>query len=296
MQETLNQRPTSKWWAYTAIGLGTFTSVVDHGSVVVALPTIAKHFGTDIPTVQWVLVGYILAISALLLPIGRLSDIVGRKRVYIGGFVIFLLGAAVAGSAPNVGIMIVGRIIQGAGAAMSQATGMAMLVAAFPSHERGKAIGSHISIVGIGAVTGPAVGGLLVAALGWQWVFYINIPLALIVISAALLVLHEPRQADDAQRPRFDWHGAALSAALLITLLVALTVGPTAGWGSPPIVVAMVGFFVLVGAFIWRGASYTGAHAGPRPFQAPVVLSSCLSGIYFVSRKLLNAFSHGLLS
>ena len=124
MQETLNQRPTSKWWAYTAIGLGTFTSVVDHGSVVVALPTIAKHFGTDIPTVQWVLVGYILAISALLLPIGRLSDIVGRKRVYIGGFVIFLLGAAVAGSAPNVGIMIVGRIIQGAGAAMSQATGL----------------------------------------------------------------------------------------------------------------------------------------------------------------------------
>ena len=294
MQETLNQRPTSKWWAYTAIGLGTFTSVVDHGSVVVALPTIAKHFGTDIPTVQWVLVGYILAISALLLPIGRLSDIVGRKRVYIGGFVIFLLGAAVAGSAPNVGIMIVGRILQGAGAAMSQATGMAMLVAAFPSHERGKAIGSHISIVGIGAVTGPAVGGLLVAALGWQWVFYINIPLALIVISAALLVLHEPRQADDAQRPRFDWHGAALSAALLITLLVALTVGPTAGWGSPPIVAAMVGFFVLVGAFIWRElhtpAPMLDLDLFRRPLFSLAVSAEFISFLASSSTRFLMAF------
>ena len=98
MQEKLTQRPTSKWWAYFAIAMGTFASVVDHGNVVVALPTIAEHFSTDLPTAQWVVVGNILAISALLLPMGRLSDIVGRKRVYIFGFVVFLIGAFVSGS------------------------------------------------------------------------------------------------------------------------------------------------------------------------------------------------------
>ena len=252
MEKTRREHPSSKWWAYAAIAIGTFTSVMDHGSVVVALPTIAEHFGTDLPTVQWVLVGYILTISALLLPIGRLSDIVGRKRVYIAGYLVFILGAAVAGSAPNVETLIFGRIIQGAGAAMSQATGMAMLLSAFPSEERGTALGAHVSIVGTGSITGPAVGGLLVAALGWQWVFYINIPLVLIAISVALLVLHEPSRAKDARRPQFDWYGAALSAAFLITLLVALTVGPTAGWGSPPIVAAIVGFVGLLAAFIWR--------------------------------------------
>ena len=148
--------------------------------------------------------------------------------------------------------------------------------------------------MGIGAVTGPAVGGLLVAALGWQWVFYINIPLALIVISAALLVLHEPRQADDAQRPRFDWHGAALSAALLITLLVALTVGPTAGWGSPPIVAAMVGFFVLVGAFIWRElhtpAPMLDLDLFRRPLFSLAVSAEFISFLASSSTRFLMAF------
>lgn len=241
----------SKWWAYLAIAMGTFASVVDHGNVVVALPTIAEHFGTTLPTVQWVVVGNILGISALLLPMGRLSDIVGRKQVYIIGFVVFLVGAFVSGSAPNVGMLIFGRIIQGVGAAMSQATGMAMLVAAFPSKERGTALGAHVSIVGIGGVAGPAVGGLLVATLGWQWVFYIHIPFGLMVIAVAMLALHDQRH-DRAQRPSFDWLGAALSAALLIALLVGLSVGPTAGWTSPPIISALVGFFALLGAFIWR--------------------------------------------
>ena len=252
MQEKLTQRPTSKWWAYFAIAMGTFASVVDHGNVVVALPTIAEHFSTDLPTAQWVVVGNILAISALLLPMGRLSDIVGRKRVYIFGFVVFLIGAFVSGSAPNVGILIFGRIIQGVGAAMSQATGMAMLVAAFPSKERGTALGAHVSIVGLGGVAGPAVGGMLVATLGWQWVFYIHIPFVLIVIAVAMLVLQDQRQDKDARRPSFDWLGAALSAALLIALLVGLSVGPSAGWGSPPIVAALVGFLALLGGFIWR--------------------------------------------
>ena len=290
----MTQRPVSKWWACLAIGIGTFTSVVVAANVVVALPTIAEHFGTDLPTVQWLLVGYTLTISALLLPIGRLSDIVGRKRVYISGFVVFILGTIVSGSAPDVGTLIFGRIIQGAGSAMAQATGMAMLISAFPSDERGTALGAYVSVVGIASITGPAIGGLLVATLGWQWVFYIHIPLALIAILVGLLVLREQREARDAQRARFDWQGAVLSAGLLITLLVALSLGPTTGWGSPPIVTAMVGFLALLGAFIWQEfhtpAPMLDLSLFKRPLFSLAISAGFLSSLALSSSRFLMPF------
>jgi MFS family permease len=130
-----------KWWAFGAIAIGTFSSVVDHGSVNIALPSIARHFGTDIPTVQWVVIGFALTISALLLPMGRLADLIGLKKVYIWGSLVLILGAALAGSATSLPLLIVSRIMQGGGAAMTQGVGMAIVTRAFPSSERGKAIG-----------------------------------------------------------------------------------------------------------------------------------------------------------
>ena len=115
---TLAQSPHYKWWAFGALAVGTFASVGDHGSVNVALPTIAKYFHTDQPTVQWVMIGYALAISALLIPMGRLSDMIGRKQVYIAGFLIFVVGAALAGSSNSVLSLILSKTFQGVGAAM----------------------------------------------------------------------------------------------------------------------------------------------------------------------------------
>ena len=251
MLTALARSSNYKWWVCGAIAIATFSTVVDHGTLGVALPTISDHFDTDLPTVQWVIVGYALAISALLLPMGRLSDVAGRKQVFISGLVIFIIGAALAGISPNVLTLILSKIFQGSGTAMIQATGMAMLISVFPSTERGKALGTHMSVVGAGGVAGPAVAGLIVNELGWRWVFFLNVPMGLVAIIGALVILDKRQLMQDNQTLGFDWRGAALSAGALITFLLALTDGPRSGWGSPHILVALLSFIALLGTFIW---------------------------------------------
>ena len=168
-----------KYLGFGAIAIGSFANVMDHGSTNVALPSIASNFGSDLPTVQWVVIGYLLTISALLLPMGRLADLVGRKEVYITGSLIFVLGAVLAGFSPNLTTLLLSRLLQGVGAAMTQGTGMAIITSMFPSRERGKALGLIMTVVGTGAVAGPAVGGFVVDALDWRWVFFFNAPLGL---------------------------------------------------------------------------------------------------------------------
>ena len=240
-----------KWWVFLAIAIGTFSSVVEHGSVTVALPSIADHFHTDLPTTQWIVIGYALTISALLLPMGRLSDIVGRKRVYVTGLVVFVIGGVLAGSAGSVLVLILSKVLQGVGAAMTQGTSMAMIVETFSSEERGRALGLQMSVVGTGGVAGPAVGGFLVSGLGWEWVFYFNVLLASLAIVAALIVLDGRRASQDGGGPGFDWPGAAMSTAALVIFLLAMSNGHSAGWGSPLIVLSMLGFLALLGAFVW---------------------------------------------
>ena len=251
MRSALLQSSNYKWWAFAAIGIGLFTSVVDYGTVAVALPTIAEHFDSDFPTVQWIMVGYNLTISALLLPMGRLSDIIGRKQVYVTGLVLFVLGAALAGFSTDIIILILSRVLMGCGAAMAEGTGMAMMVSVFSGNERGKALGSYMSVVGLGAISGPAIGGLLVGIWDWPSVFFFNVPLGILAIAASLIILDNRRLVEGQVRDRFDWLGATLSATALITLLLAATNGPRMGWGAPIIIAGEAAFLVLLGVFIW---------------------------------------------
>ena len=229
---------------FSAIGLGIFVSVADHGSVAVALPSIANEFHTDLPTVQWVMIAYALAISSLLLPMGRLSDIVGRKRLYIVGFSIFLVSAVLCMIADNVVTLIASRVLMGLGGAMTQATATAILLSAFDENERGKALGLQLSAVGTGAVGGPAVGGFVVDAFGWRGVFLLTMALAAIAIAVALVVLNRRRTDGAPARERFDHVGAVTSTAILVVFLLAMSNGAEMGWRAPPIV---VGFIVVVG-------------------------------------------------
>ena len=178
---------------YSAIALGLFVSVADHGSIAVALPSIANEFRTDLPTVQWVMIAYALTISSLLLPMARLSDIVGRKRMYIVGFTIFLVSALLCMVAGNVVTLIASRVLMGLGASMTQATATAILLSAFHESERGKALGLQISAVGSGAVGGPAIGGFVVDAFGWRGVFMLTITLTVVAIVVAQVVLNRRR-------------------------------------------------------------------------------------------------------
>ena len=143
---SLTRSPNFKYWVFGALAIGIFTSVVDHGSVNVALPTIASEFKTDLPTIQWVVIIYALTIAALLLPMGRLSDLVGRKKVYIIGTVVLAAGAILSGLSPSLEMMFPSRVLQGVGAAMTQGTGMAIITAAFPANEKGRAIGMFMTM------------------------------------------------------------------------------------------------------------------------------------------------------
>ena len=240
-----------RWWAAGAVAIGTFASVADHSGLAIALPSIAGHFGTDLATTQWVLIGYTLTISALLLPMGRLSDIVGRKRVYIGGWILFIIGGALAGFSPSIITLILAKFLQGCGAAMTQGPAMAILVSAFPASQRGRALAIEIGTVGTGAIVGPVVAGFLVGTLGWQWVFFSGIILGTLAIVAAVIVLDGRQSLRQESVQTFDWTGAALSTGALLAFLVGMTSGSRSGWASPLIGAAMLGSVVLLVSFVW---------------------------------------------
>ncbi len=247
----LTQKSSYKWWVFAALAIGLFASAADNSSVVIALPTIADHFGTDLPTTQWVVIGYLLTISAFLMPMGRLSDIVGRKRVYVIGYIVFAVAAVLAGLSSNVLSLILFKVLQGVGAGMTQGTSMAMMVAAFPANERGKSLGLQMSVVGVGAVAGPPLAGFLVSTLGWRSVFFTASIMGVISVIAAFIVLDERRMRQASTQSSFDWLGAALSTMALVTFLIAMTLGPRVGWISPLIVGASLAVVALVGVFVW---------------------------------------------
>ena len=242
-----------KWWIFASIAIGTFVSVIDNGSILVALPEIEEYFNSDLPTVQWIVVGNALAISALILPMGRLGDIVGRKWVYVGGVALFVAFSAMAGMAPNLPWLITAKVFQGVGSAMIQGNGMATVISSFSGAERGKALGTHMSVVGSGAIAGPAIGGLLVGAFGWQSVLLVNVPTGLIAVLIAVLVLPSGREsaAEGRSQERFDWPGASLSALALLLLLLVVGNGHRLGWTSLPVLLGAVTTVVLVAAFVW---------------------------------------------
>ena len=247
-----------KWWAYSAIAIGTFTSVADNGSASIALPSIASHFDTNLSTAQWIVTGYLLVIASMLLPMGRLADIIGRKPVYLSGFVIMSISAIAAGFSQNVETLIVTRTIQGVGAAMTQGTSMAMNISAFPQNQRGQIIGMHVSVVGAGAVAGPPIGGLILGILGWQSVFWVTGVLAILGLLAASIILDKRSEVTRSQNQSFDWIGASLSTLGLVLFLLTISYGPRMGWTSPLILLAIPVVIILIGVFIrWELRTHT---------------------------------------
>ena len=260
MIASLATSPRFKWYAFTAMAVGIFASVVDHGSVGVALPTIATHFQADIPSVQWLMIGFAMTIIALLLPMGRLADLIGSKRVYLMGSVVIIAGSIAAGTSTDLPVLIVARLLQGAGAAMTQGTGMAIVIGAFPPGERGKAMGLIMTMVGTGAVAGPALGGFLVDAFGWRAVFFATVPMVIASMALCLAVLPggvEPRRVQSANQPRFDWLGACLSSAALLALLLGISNAHRLGWTAPPILAAVTAFAALLAVFVWWELRYS---------------------------------------
>ncbi len=238
-----------KYRVFLICATGIFVTVFDTSSAIVALPTIAADFGSDLTVAQWVIIANNLTIAALLVPAGRLSDIVGRKRIYVVGCVIFALGAALCWLATAIGWLIVARCIVGIGCAMTQGTAMAILVSNFAPDERGRMLGLQLGGVGLGAIAGPALGGLIVGTIGWRMLFGVGVVLMLVIGIAGQRVLRKrPTRPEDV--PQFDYLGALLFSAIFVAGLLTLTLAPRNGWNDPITLAGIVSCILLGWAFV----------------------------------------------
>ncbi|CAG1004006.1 partial Riboflavin transporter RibZ, partial [Methanosarcinales archaeon] len=180
-----------KWKAMGVVWIGIFMATLDGSIVNVALPTLTTFFNTDITTIEWVVMAYLLTITSLLLSLGRISDMVGRKIIFAGGLALFTIGSGLCAISATEGQLILFRVIQGIGAALLMATGVAIVTHAFPPRERGKAMGLIGTVVSIGSMVGPVMGGFLIQRVGWQSIFYINLPVGIIGTVMALKILQK---------------------------------------------------------------------------------------------------------
>ncbi|MEC9278716.1 MAG: MFS transporter, partial [Chloroflexota bacterium] len=224
-----------KWLVYSSVGMAAFVTVSDQTGTTLALPRIGHEFSADIPTVQWLYLVYTLFISALLLPMGKLSDTLGRRRIYILGLTVFSAGAVMAYFGQEFHLLLVAKAIQGIGAAMVQANGLALMVEAFPNRQRASAIGLYMAAIGTGAVMGPVIGGLMIDVWGWRSMYLGIAVIGVMEILLSVYVIRDSARSTNQSRESrsirsFDWIGAVLSAGVLSLLLISLTYSYRLGW------------------------------------------------------------------
>lgn len=238
-----------KWWVLLSVGIGTFMSALD-GSVVNAnLPVITTYFDSTVAVIEWVVVVYLLVVSSLLLSFGRLGDLRGHKRVYITGYVIFIISSALCGLSPSPETLIVFRGVQAIGAAMLFANSPAILTGNFPPTQRGQALGMQATLTYLGLTVGPSLGGWLAHLFGWRAIFYINVPVGIVGLLACLRFIPDDR--DRAINETFDWKGALVFTAGLAALLFALNQGHAWGWTSLRIMLLVLSSLSLLASFVW---------------------------------------------
>jgi EmrB/QacA subfamily drug resistance transporter len=245
---SIRERPRAYWLAVAAVCVGALMGQLDASIVTVALPTLQRSFHSSVGSVTWVGLSYLLVLVATVTAVGRFADMWGRKLLYVYGFVIFTAASALCGLAPDLAALCAFRALQAVGAAMLQANSLAIIVGVVPRRALGRAIGVQGAAQAIGLALGPSVGGLLLATGGWRLIFYVNVPLGIVGVAAALALI--PRSQNLQHRTAFDWIGLALFFPTVMALLVALSFGATAGWSSPFIIGLFIAFAALATAFV----------------------------------------------
>ena len=238
-----------QWWVLIAVGLCLFLGSVDGSIVNVALPTLMQSFNADFPAVQWVVLAYLLGLTVLMVSMGRLADMIGKKRVFATGIVLFLIGSALCGLAMNIYMLIAFRFLQSVGAAMMLALGTAILTEVWPSYKRGQAIGFAAGFISLGIVIGPAIGGLMLQFLSWHWIFFVNVPIG--ALSFILVLLYVPPLRPSGNRESFDIAGAAALGIGLLCLTLGITLGQTDGYTAPLVLGLFVAAAGLLALFAW---------------------------------------------
>src|ERR1700694_2683887 len=242
----------AKPWVLAATILGSSMAFIDGSVVNVALPAIQSDLNVSVQGAQWVVNGYMLMLGALILVGGSAGDRFGRRRVFALGAAVFTIASVGCGLAPNATVLIAARIVQGIGGALLVPVSLAIISAAFPAPERGKAVGTWAGFSAVTTALGPVLGGWLVDTLSWRAIFFINVPIAVITLGIAFRHVPESREASDDST--LDWPGGFLAALGLAALVYGLTGGAERVCTHPPVSRALIVSAILTIAFIWREA------------------------------------------
>ncbi|HLI09837.1 MAG TPA: MFS transporter [Ktedonobacteraceae bacterium] len=223
---------TNKWMILALAATAAFMTTLDSSIVNIGLPSIARTFGVGVSgAIEWIVIGYLVVIAAVLLTFGRLADMIGRKPIFMMGLVVFIVGSMLSGQAPSLLFLILARLLQGIGGALIFSVNVAMITSSFPGRKRGLALGLNMVVVSLGTAAGPTIGGIITQYLTWRWIFYVNVPICLLVLSAAFLFYHE-RRPERVRNERFDLVGATVLAIGLAALTLGLSFGQEWGWLS----------------------------------------------------------------
>jgi EmrB/QacA subfamily drug resistance transporter len=237
----------AKWWTLAAMCTALFMFMLDNTVVNVALPSIQDDLGASISGLEWTVNGYTLPFAVLLVTAGRLGDIFGRRRMFMFGVVVFSISSATAGFAPSTGALIASRVLQGVGAAFMMPATLSIITDAFPPEERGRAIGMWAGVSALALAIGPVIGGLLTEHVSWRAIFFLNLPVAAVAVTAALFAVRESR--DSTVERRIDYLGVGVLTAGLTALVLALIEGNAWEWGSTRILSLFAAAAVLLIAF-----------------------------------------------
>jgi EmrB/QacA subfamily drug resistance transporter len=237
-------------WVLAVTVLGSGIAALDATVVNIALPTIGRDFHTGIAALQWVMNGYTLALAAFLLIGGSLGDLFGRRKIYLIGIVWFTVASAACGFAPDVVFLIATRILQGAGAALLTPGSLAILQASFRPDDRSRAIGAWSGLGGVATAAGPLIGGYLISAASWRWIFFINVPIAVAVFTMG--ARHVPESHDPDASTSIDYPGAAAVVLFLSGITFAFIEAPGLGWTSPTVLIMVLLGVAGLAAFLVR--------------------------------------------
>jgi len=276
-----------KWFALSATSLGALMSVMSGSMLLIALPDIVRDLATSMELVVWVIMSYMLVITVLVPAIGRVADMVGRKRLYLGGFVLFTATSLIAGLARTGAQLLVVRVVQSVGASLIMANSTAIVADAFPREELGRALGINTMIIAVGSAIGPVIGGLVTVHFGWRATFFLNVPLGVIGTVWAWIQIREIAVLPKDQH--FDAGGALLFISGLFLLFMSLTLGGFYGWASPLVVGGFVVSPLLLALFAW-----VELHSAEPLFDLRLFKTRVLAFAY--ASNLLNGIARGALT
>lgn len=218
----------AQWLVVATVCVGAFMGQLDASIVTLALPALRRGFHASLAGTEWVALAYLVVLVAVVTAVGRLGDVIGRKLLYTYGFAVFTVATIGCGAAPNLGVLVGCRAVQAVGAAMLQANSVALIVTTLPAGQRARGLGLQGAAQALGLALGPTVGGLLLAAGGWRWVFLATVPAGVVGTVAGWFLL--PRTRDRSEPGAFDWLGLAFFSIAVLGLLAGFSYGATAWW------------------------------------------------------------------